>query len=295
MKTKLLFLTFWLLSFTIGKSFAQEIQVSSFSYFTELIGSCQQQVISLSSNIISSCDYYPVGTHTKIIEGNHLTLNGIHQHMGFFIKDTTVNIANLTMQNFHSNVYGRVLFLDGSTLEGRGSITFANNIVDGIIKDGPLLSTLKNALGGVIHIVKESSINFINANIRFIDNNANGKSCTRGGAIFIENKSRMNFINSKIIFTNNKSLNGLFNYGGAISVNNQSAINFNDSNVVFELNVSDYGDAIHGARDSIINFRNSNITLKNNGKITYIPKKHKLIIYIETQSAINNHQSTIYV
>jgi predicted outer membrane repeat protein len=262
----------YLLFFVALKVNGQEVEVSSFSYLSSLLGSDSPQIISLStstpknrdtstrfclktvfswfgfsneyeqlpsSRIISNGQYGLIGIGLKAINGGNIILDGGKKYGGFKVgvgafSGRSLNISDLTMERFYPY----------------------NN------RRGCLIGE-KN--GGAIFL--EGAVLNVSGEVNFTSNEAND-----GGAIYVKDclgyslrrvlpqSSAIKFNNSRVNFTDNEARSD----GGAICNYRRSEILFSSSVVNFTNNISDNGGAIYSNEGSKIVFNESEITFNGN-------------------------------
>jgi predicted outer membrane repeat protein len=124
-------------------------QVRTFWNINRLIRSNANATIVIlsSTTIVSAADYSNVGIGIKKIYGSNVVLNG-DRHKGFNLSSgTSLSIADITMQNFSTDINGGAI----STVQ-KGEVTFSSATIN-------FTGNKADDCGGAIYI-EESRIDF---------------------------------------------------------------------------------------------------------------------------------------
>jgi len=262
------------------KAYAQEIHVSSFSYFQTLYQSAGSKTIVLDDNIIftdslgnmggdlyinGSGMYLGTDSGTKysgfnLSAGQTLTLDDVSEIRGtnraIRTSNSTVDILNgISFYNNTCNGNGGAIYNTDNSL-----INFEMSSGDKITFSSNMASSGYYGYGGAIYNYN-SAMTFTNGDIMFIGNSAMGVYVS-GGAIYNYN-STMTFQNCDIMFMGNSSAGT----GGAIHNTDNSLINFEMSSgdkIAFSSNTANRGGAICNGSNSIVTFKNGDIMFIGN-------------------------------
>ncbi|MCL2798956.1 MAG: OmpA family protein [Endomicrobia bacterium] len=162
---------------------------------------------------------------------------------GLTIASThTINIENLTFQNFNTSGAGGVINNNGIVNMG-GEVSFINNTAVGS--------------GGAIYSWNNSTMTFVNADAMFIGNNA----ASLGGAVYNAVNSEITFTNGEVMFDGNVAVRS----GGAVYNRDNSHIDFASTVVNFINNGAGIsGGAIYNTVNSTMTFTNGEVTFDDN-------------------------------
>jgi predicted outer membrane repeat protein len=239
-----------LLLFFVKANAQEEIEVSSFPYFNEVMRSTVPQRISLTTTTITAdTDCFSIGEGTRTIIGNNKVLDG-DNHIGFRLErpNSYLHIRDLEIQKFTGDKLRGVIYSSASTIVLSGTVTFRNN---GIKDDQDFANnvTQHNRLntperysftdegepifsegfpgGGAINVFR-SSVKATSATVNFIENNAR---YWQGGAI-LACDSIIHFNGSIVNFIKNECFSKISNGIHAVG----SSIVFDQCEVEFEKN-----------------------------------------------------------
>jgi len=237
--------------FFSGFNLSANAIVANVSTWPELFAALSNSAVTevnVLDNITSQANFFiqafPGNTFT--LNGNGNTLDGANSFFGFYTNMNTLNINDVTMQNFTNNSLGGAIRGYQTALVinvGPGSAFINNSTVGG------------NGSGGAIYNAG-SAVNIAD-NVLFSGNVANGQFGS-GGAINASNLT----IGNDVTFSGNQALGTSSAAGGAISSFGTLAIG---DGVIFENNsVNTSGSALGGA----ISFGTGTMSITTTGGTT---------------------------
>ena len=214
-----------------------------------------------------------------------------------FKENCMVTINNNPVRALHVSYNSTVIF------KGKSMVTINKNkdkIYEGVfyiwkdsvvIFEGNSKISIKNNIGGALHITHNTKVTFEGNSMVTIDNN-NAKY--NGGAFYIALSDVTFKRNSIIMFNNNQARRD----GGAVYITNKSNVKIQgNSTVTIDSNLAKYnGGALYIELKSDITFKgNCTVTIKNNqaridGGALYI-KTSNVIFNGNSTVAINNNQA----
>lgn len=207
--TKKIIKTLFCLCLLLGakQAFAQAVNVSSWSGLDAEMRAGATEV-NVTNDITIGADMYTQsspGTNFTL-NGNGYILDGDNVYRGFYTDMNTLNINNVTMQNFNNSAMGAAIrgYQDNLIINIGDNCSFINNSV--VVGSG-------YAFGGVIYTSSDQGIN-IGDNVLFSGNKADaGSGSGNGGAIYGDNIT----VGKNVTFIDNASLGAAGGSGGAIN------------------------------------------------------------------------------
>ncbi|MCL2145074.1 MAG: autotransporter domain-containing protein [Endomicrobia bacterium] len=271
MKKIVMLVFIFCIAFTV-KASAQEIYVSSFSYFQTLYQSAGAKTIVLTNDITFTDDLgnmggnlyiYGNGTYLgtnsgtryegfNLSAGQTLTLDNVSEIRGvncaIYASSANVSILNgISFNGNEANSGGAVYNVYSTMTFTNGDVIFdGNNAVDLYARGGAIYNG-----GGLINfeMLQENTIIF-SSNTAYV-----------AGAMYNSDSSTITFINGNIIF----SENGAFDAGAILNTN--SLISFEMSSgdtIIFSSNNAYGAGAIANRNNALITFRNGDILFIGN-------------------------------